>query len=264
MKTSNRFNGEGASSFGIRLIVMDCVSEIFDDEKVRHFFSDLIATRLRGYGPEYPKGVLPLDVEDYIGTHVVACREQDGRYIPVMGYKFTTLGRCQEFRRTFPGIVMPRDSEAPEHVAAITRILERAQKRGNEIGYCGSWTIAPETRKDRELTRYLRDLIYTAHYFYQQDYQVPEMICAGSVRLKTDQFEEAFGYRRIREELRVLGEFAQASLWGETVVMLHCQEASALARETAMKHEEVWRSRITYAQEARLPAELRRKILQAA
>lgn len=232
----------------LKLAVLDCAYDLWDDEKIRTLFVDMLTLKLKGYGPEYPYGALPIDPSDFFATHLITYfNDEKGKMVPISTYKMVSLTRCQEFRKEFSALSLTRESNEPAHFKIVEETVKNAQKNQKEIGYCGSWTIAFEIRKNQELTKTIRDMSVATHVHWQKEYRVQEMIVGSVLRFKTDKLHEAVGYRRLTYQGNDLAPFGIRNLGDEMVALLHLQNISEYALNLSKKYQDFWSNRVLFA-----------------
>ncbi len=231
----------------LRVVVLEYPTHILSEATPQALLSNLLALRVRGYGKEYPEGVLPLDTYDFIGTHLMVCREENGRLVPISGFRSVFLSTCDFHRLPFPALELIRTAGgATSHEWAVRKILKSCRDEGVSISYESSWTIQPEVRKDRELTNYIRDMLTAVMALHQRDAKVTQSLVCGVLRFKTDQFFKGMGFIPLDFMGSTLPELHQASLFGETVVMMHRKKVSEHALMLSEKFESHWANRICF------------------
>ena len=214
----------------LRVVVVDCPIETWREQETRDLFSQMVQLKIDGYGAEYSHRALPLDASDWFGTHILIVQEEPTPKV-VLGYKFASLARCEEFNQPFPGLSIPATSNAESHRARIQQILEASQKSDKSIGYVGSWTIHPQIRQNRVLAGLLRELVASTHQEYQYTYGVAEMLICGMIRFKTDIWQQAMGYQPLSLNNQELPAFQFKALNGEPAKLLHLTQVSDIAEK---------------------------------
>jgi hypothetical protein len=216
--------------------------------EAQELFMKMIALKLKGYLHEYASGVLPVDTTDYLGVHHILCRWVRGEYVPIMAYKSVGLEACVRHNILFPALAIvgwPGSPETREDTReAVKGLLGRCEKGKISATYDSSWTIDPETRRDRQLVRKLRDIFLTAHLFHTAE-RAPNMsVICGIFRFKTERFFADWGYRPIETPDGSDPLFNHAFLRGEKAIMMSTAKYSDCAWATARNNEALWRDRI--------------------
>jgi hypothetical protein len=229
----------------LRLVVLDCPYETWNDPPVREWFGKMVALKLMGYQKEYPWGILPLDGSDFIGTHLMVCEEREGQLLPLLAYKSISLGRCRIHQSTFPVLGLAMGCRSERHVAALEAILARHEADPSRLSYDGSWTIHPEARRDQQRTTLLREIMQAVHVLHHERRGTQEFLSLGAVRFKVEQFLGFWGYRPILDLSGVMDPLRLHAYFNEKVMMMHLVgEFSPAARALAEKYRSLWGSRI--------------------
>jgi hypothetical protein len=235
----------------IRIVSLECPYDNWDNAQLTELFNKMVALKLNGYRKEYPYGVLPVDTSDFLSTHYLICNAKGETLTPLMGFKTVSLTRCHLHNVAFPLVSILKTSGATKHEELVTKQLEWCQRGGGDASYAGSWTIDPETRKNRPLVALLRELTITMLVEHYRQHPAARKYICGSVRFKTDKFLQSLGYSPLEREGEPLSTFEQASLMGDTALALHCSSYTDAANETAYKYRDQWNSRLALGRELR-------------
>src|SRR5262245_12818134 len=130
---------EHAAPENLRLVVLDCPLERWDDEGVRELFGDLVALKKLGFGASYRDKVLPVDTTDFVGRHYLSCIEGPQGLQVVAGFRAVDFERCRLFNLPFPALCLARAATAPLHADAVRRCVEPY----DAARYCGQWYCDP-------------------------------------------------------------------------------------------------------------------------
>jgi hypothetical protein len=232
----------------LQLFTLEHFYDCFRQPLARELFMKTITLKLEGYLHEYRGGTLPLDSTDYVGVHHVLCRKVGRDYVPLMAYKSVSLERCLAHNLHFPAttILGPvgKDQALERTRQAVRAVVDRFRTNPSRLTYDSSWTIDPETRKDRPLVQQLRDIFLTAHLFHSQREEGTASVICGIFRFKTEQFFAGWGYQPCATEDGSMPLFRHAFLSGEKAVMMYAERYSESAWETARRYEAIWRNRI--------------------
>jgi hypothetical protein len=225
----------------------------------RDLFYDMVGMKLRGYGHEYPDGVLPVDSSDFIATHLLICQEsKNGKLLPITGFKTTLLHDCEHHQISFPGLGLVHAAESPSHVKAMKAIMERCLAEGKSLAYTGSWTIEPILRRDKELSRELVQLFRAIYVFHHQQEKIDEVITGGTIRFKADVLLGNMGHDPLRLEDRVLPPIHVKHLFGEPVSVLHLKAFSDSAITQSAPYKNLWKERIEISADSGLRKRIHR------
>lgn len=252
---------------GLRIVVLESPYDAWKDPRVGDLFRDLVEFKLKGYGASYPYGVLPVDGADIISTHLTVCREMGSRLKPLMAIRWTSLAKARRHYMNFPGLSLLEQAGAQAHVAALEKIIKFNDVCGVDLYYCGSWSIDPGERGDKERSAFYRDLLTMMYVNYHQQLPPSALMAGGTLRFKIDDYMRWLGHVPLQNsnEGRELEPIHARHLAGETVHVMVLREFSPEARERAKKWEQLWERRLWIGAErsvslnAQSPAESLRK-----
>lgn len=245
------------STTQLHVVVLDDPSQIWEAPQVPDLFARAIGLKLAGYRDKYPSGVLPVDATDFVGTHVLVCREQGGQLDPVMGFRSLTYSRCRFHYLTFPLLSIARNSNAPKHARCVEEEIRRCEAQGIELHYNGGWTIHPKVREDATLRPLFKDLMVALDYFHHDGGRKPyELLGAGVIRLKTDAFFESYGYESLGFEGVPLAPVQSHYLAGEPVRFIQVKKYTQRAYDCAERFKGLWDQRLVYSADTLRRAEV--------
>ncbi len=230
----------------LQIVVLESPCDTWDQPQVPDLYRDMITLKLKGYGCEYPYGVLAVDGSDLISTHLLLCKKnrEEGRLRPVMGIRWTSHVKARVHYLKFPGMALLEQAQAYEHVEALRDVMRSADARGVELFYLGSLTIDPEERTNKAQSRMYRELLTTMLVNYHRQIPGCELMAGGTMRFKIDDYMRGIGYRPLQLKDRELGSIHVHHLAGEEVLPMHLRQFSFEARQTAEKWDELWQNRI--------------------
>ena len=166
-------NIEHVAPENLRLVVLDCPLESWDDEGVRELFGDLVTLKKLGFGASYRDKVLPVDTTDFVGRHYLSCIEGPQGLQVVAGFRAVDFERCRLFNLPFPALCLARAANAPMHAEAVRRFVEQDAA----VSYIGSWTIHPGAYANQRLRAPLfvarTQLAYARRHFRIAALQAP-------------------------------------------------------------------------------------------
>ncbi|MBX2986963.1 MAG: hypothetical protein KF802_03610 [Bdellovibrionaceae bacterium] len=239
----------------LKIVTLDAPCRIWTETGVAPLFQSLIGLKLRGYGAEYPSGVLAVDTTDFFATHTIVGFENSQGFHPVMAGKTTTLSRCELHQQNFPGLGLVQAAAAPRHVAAVEGIMRRCRAEGRELAYFGSWTVDPIVRRDRPMIRSLLQLFMGLYHLSHEG--IDEILLGGTLRFKTERTFSDLGHRPLSLDGEELPNIRVKHLFGEDVQVMHLREWTTRAREAAEEARPLWENRRVLApvsvQAERLP-----------
>lgn len=228
-----------------KIVIIESAYDHWDSKLTQKYFSDAVSLKLRGYKAEYPYGILPVDTTDFISTHHLLCKETDLGLYPLMAYKSITYQKATIHNLPFPILNLAKSIGINKHEEAINNIVLRCESDGLKLSYDSSWTIDPETRKDRELTQTLRNIMTALHSLYHHNAKTDEIISLGSLRFKMERLFLYWGYNPIALESKPLDQFIVPSYFNEPVMMFHQTSGfSKQALEDARVYMNLWDDRL--------------------
>lgn len=229
----------------LKIIVLESPYDSWHDPLTGNLVRDLIGVKLRGYGLEYPYGVLPVDGADLISTHMAVCRiKADSSFVPLMGFRWTSLKKCRLHYINFPGLSLLQQANAPEHVEALEKIISEVDKRGSDLCYTGSLSIEPSERGTKERSLFFREMLTLMFVSYQKDTNFPEMMAGGTIRFKIEKWLSSTGHTSLMKNNIELGPIKVKHLAGEPVQVMHLKKFSFEALRITKKWQHMWDDRL--------------------
>lgn len=230
----------------LRIVELVCPYEIWDDpsmaQTVQNLFAGMVTLKKQGYSAQYPQGIIVNDVTDFIGTHLLACVEDDlGALKPIMGFKLAPLKMCKLYRQRFPALNMLAVSGATEYLGIVEEIIRNCEETNTDISYDSAWTMDPETHSDREKANYLREVFTSMVTLFHHQSDIPEWITLGSIRFKTDQHFGWMGGTVLTGNIKVYSSF------NDEGKLIHVKSFSDEALRTAEKHRDLWEKRLIFS-----------------
>lgn len=224
----------------IRLVILESPYDSWSEPLVANMLRDVIGIKLRGYGKQYPYGVLPVDGADLISTHLVACSiNSEGSLEPLMAFRATSLKKCRQHYINFPGMGLLQQAEAKEHISLLDSIIYDLDKKKGDLFYCGSLSIDPLQKTGKEQSLFLREILTLMFVELQKQNQPSELLAGGTVRFKMDNWLDAIGHKPLHNE-----PISVKHLAGETVRVMHLKEFSFEALRIAKKWRHLWDDRL--------------------
>ena len=229
----------------LKIVVLESPYDCWDDPLTRNLLRDLIGVKLRGYGREYPYGVLPVDGADLISTHMSICRiEHDGTLRPLMGIRWTSLKKCRLHYINFPGRSLLQQANAPDHAQALEKIIAEVEKQGKDLFYSGALSIDPLERNSKERSNFFRELLTLMYVRYQKETNFSELMAGGTMRFKIEKWLATLGHVSLMKNDVELGPINVNHLAGEQVQVMHLKNFSFEALRIAKKWEHMWEERL--------------------
>lgn len=209
------------------------------------FFIKLLQVRAAGYGPDYPKHHLPMDSGDYVARHHIFCLEQsDGSLEAVSTYLVCDLSRYDYYHLQLPIVSLAKAVNVQPHIQALDTLLDFHRKTNLNFSYAGGFTIKKEYRKDRELSKLMRELCIATVFddFIRQNMAC--LMCVGVPRFKTELLWEQGGFNKMTWNGSVLEAMPKATAEGEPILIMCSEKPSQWALECREKYRDLLESRI--------------------
>jgi len=221
-----------------RIVLFESPIQNWKSEQARNLFCKIVALKREGYGKEFPENILPLDATDFYGTHLMICEEDSrGNLDPFVAYKSVSNTLCDHYRTVFPALSGLRLSQATRYEDGLKKVIAAAQANGGQISYDSAWTMKPEIRRDKELSKRIRDIMTMIGIRYHQQSSVTEWITCGVHRFKTNEYFEWMGCNAIS------GEYSLFTSNNEKVTLYHMNKPSQDALDIAHLNEYFWKKK---------------------
>lgn len=228
----------------IRFVVIESPYDSWDHPLMEKMFSRMVGMKLRGYGKEYPYGVMAVDTTDFFSEHLLVCEETPDGLIPILGNKSVALGKCDFHHVPWPGLTCLEEAKATDHVRAMNAIMERTRARNIDLRYAGSWTMEAKERGNKEWSAVLRDLFTAIYVSYYESVPPVEVITGGTCRFKVDNYVKWLGHEALSFNGRELDPINVFHLAGERVLWTHLREFSPEARQVAKLYAHLWKNHV--------------------
>ncbi len=229
----------------LKLVQLDSPVNQWDNPDTQYFFNQLISLKLSGYGAKYPKGVLSVDVGDFIANHLLICLKTNSGLKVISGYKTISVETCIKHRVNFPLTALLQTSNANIYLPKVDALFQEAKMANNKVNLDYSFTISPEVAIDKEYTKFLKDIIRTMHNFYHQENETFYNLTCGVVRFKVDKMFDSWGYQSFKnengDELPLIPQF---SLYDELVKLYYMQEHSPESKKITENYKSLWDQRL--------------------
>lgn len=227
----------------LKFVVLESPYDTWSHPLTEKIFSRLMGLKLKGYGCEYPYGVLPVDTTDFIADHLIICEEEDGELQPIVSIKSVSLAQCRQHGLVFPALVLMRQAGATVHAETIEQIIQTADNHDLDLRYVGSWTIDPDHRGDKEWGDVLRELFTTIYVSFHHD-RKSQTIAGGTLRFKVDKYIQWLGHQPLSRDGKALPTVRVQHLAGEENLFTHLQSFTFESRSVAKKWQALWNDRI--------------------
>lgn len=229
----------------IKIVVLESPYDTWSNPQVGNLLMSLIGVKLRGYGHEYPYGVLPVDGADLISSHLAICREEEnGTLNPLMAIRWTSMKKCRLHYTSFPGMTLLQQAGAVQHVKALEEIIANADERDVDLVYSGSLSIDPSQRGNKERSLFFRELLTMMYVRYQREIGFAELMAGGTCRFKIEKWLGSIGHEPLGLDGKELSPIEVKHLAKEKVQIMHLREFSFEAMAIAQKWQHLWDERL--------------------
>ena len=236
----------------LKIVVLESPYDCWNNPFVGNFLKDLLGVKLRGYGKEYPYGVLPFDGADLISTHLAVCRvDQENQLVPLMAFRWTSYNKCKLHYMNFPGMSLLQQANASAHIADLEKIIADIEHKTSDICYTSCFTIEPSERTDKNRSLMLRELITLLLFNYQKEMNYSEILAGGTIRFKIDKWLSTIGHMPLNNNPN-LGPIKVKHLAGESVQVMHLKKFSFEAIKIAKKWQHLWDDRLIIQAESKV------------
>lgn len=225
----------------IRLVIIDIPLNSTEDDFTTSLLWKAFGIKYRGYTATYDDTVLPFDKTDFFGTHIMLCDVSGDNYTPIVIYKSVSYDRCLKYRVEFPPLTLIKSGGSSDCEKAITQILSSVSDPST-ISYDSAWAQNVNYRfsQDRQLKETLREITMMMAVAHHQEFNIPHMMCAGMVKVKTVTFFEELGLKAVHPNSLFQYHYSQP----EAAHMFYNNTFSSTAHEMYQKHKMLWEKRL--------------------
>ena len=224
-----------------RVVIIDYPILSLDNTLCSNLLGKALSIKYAGYKVTYGDNILPMDKTDYFSTHIMLCEELHDQLIPIIIYKATPYDRCLHYGIEFPALSIVKSDGSPELALEINKILTNLENPGM-ISFDSSWAQNLEYRfsKDSQLKNSLREITMMFAVKHHEEFNHPHMMTLGVVKVKTDQFFERIGLKKLPGP----SLFKLKSLNNSEVYIFHNNTFSDEALFMAEKYKELWNNKL--------------------
>ena len=224
-----------------RVIIIDYPIYAFEDKFCANILGKALHMKHTGYVATYGEKILPMDKTDFFSTHIMLCEELNNELIPVIIYKATPYDRCLHYGVEFPALNILKSDGHEESIIEINKILTNLEDPGL-ISFDSSWAQNLDYRftKDSQLKNNLREITMMFAVKHHEEFKLPHMMTLGVVKVKTDQFFERIGLKKLPGR----SLFNLRSLNNSEVIIFHNDAFSDEALIMAEKFKELWENKL--------------------
>lgn len=237
----------------LQVVVIDSFYDAVNQPEAMTWLGNLFRFKVNSYRASYPYGILPFGGTDLIGTHWILCRQENSELRPLMGFKTIDSRRTDQFRMEFPAFGIVAEPELAVQRAAIAHELDKARKAGVGLGYLGSWSVDPSTRKDAVIAKLCRKFSAALYTQWVRHFNIQSAVTFASLRFHVEKFHAYMGLTRLTSPNgEALPDFNARPFFDEPacVSVLYRENHSVAAQQDAEDLKELWDRRIVIGSES--------------
>ena len=233
----------------LQIVILEDLKSLWEKKEIREFYNEILSLKFDGYSGVYGDNVISTDKIDFFGTHLVVCKK-GLKLKPIFSFKSVTLEKCETFNTVFPAINLIAKDGDKRCLWELEKIVNKAKKHGRSISFEYSWAQDPDEKelRTKEQAQLYRDLVMMMVYQYHTENNISEMIACGAPKVKTVQFLEQMGMKKIGPH----SKFLQKDLNNTEAYILHLTEFSEYAKEMAKKYSAMWDERLILSSKEKL------------
>lgn len=233
----------------LRFVIMESPYDSWGHPRTEEVFAKMMTLKLRGYGKEYPYGVMAVDTTDMISDHLLVCEETDAGLRALVGNKSVPLSKCEQFHLPWPGLSLLEDAKAHPHDEVMRGIIRDCKETGRDLRYAGSWTMDPAERGQGEWSTILRELFTAIYCSYYMSFPKVGVITGGTVRFKVPDYVKWLGHEGLALNGVELPPLNVTHLAGESVLWTYMTQVGFEPRQVVRKWQKLWDNQL------RIPAQ---------
>jgi hypothetical protein len=219
------------------LKILENALTTWDNPETRNLIGDIVALKTEGYGRAFndPLLVIPLDVFEFVGTHILLYKDDK----LVMGYKSVSLRDCERMNLDFPLNGPVRSSGSDEHQSAYFDFLQKNKEKN--ISYDCHLTVSNRVAADSKLLYECLSILYSLVYYFRYEYCIDYTFMLGTFFAGTHKTFQKMGAKIFSG----LGPIRLSTYdKREALIMLCDKNFSAKTIEFSKLYEAIWKSRV--------------------
>jgi len=159
-----------------KLLIIENPLSTWNSQKTRHLLNDVVSLKAEGYGRAFqdPFLVIPLDVFDFVGTHVLLfCNGE-----LVMAYKTVLNSQCQRMNLDFPLNSIVRRCGTQTHQNEYFSFYEH--NKHLRMAYDCHLTVNNKAASNPEILYESLSILHALAYHYRHDYGIDYSFMLGT------------------------------------------------------------------------------------
>lgn len=220
----------------MKLILVENALTTWNEAPTKAIFNDVVAIKSEGYGRSFndPLLVIPFDVFDFVGTHVLVYLDDK----LVMLYKNVFLHDCKRMNLTFPLHNFVRTGGGEQHKSAYAKFFEEFGSK--RIAYNSHLTVSNEAASNPEVLHTCLSVLHALAYHYRQHYAVDYSFMLGTYHAGTHKTFQKMGAKPFAGLGPINLDFYDNR---EAMIMLCDRNFSQKTIGLAREYESLWQDR---------------------
>lgn len=221
----------------MKLIVVENALTTWNDPKTKSVFNDIVSVKSEGYGRSFndPLLVIPFDVFDFVGTHVLLYSDDK----LVMLYKNVFFHDCKRMNLTFPLHNFVRSGGKDEHKVAYAKFFEEYGSK--RITYDSHLTVSNTAAQNPDLLYSCLSILHALAYHSRKHYEVDYSFMLGTFHAGTHKTFQKMGARPFQNLGPINLDFYDNR---EAMIMLCDGNFSQKTISLANEYASLWNNRI--------------------
>lgn len=216
-----------------KLIIIENPLATWNSSQTRHLINEVVALKAEGYGRAFqdPFLVIPLDVFDFVGTHLLLFHDDK----LVMAYKSVLNLNCKKMNLDFPLNSIVRRNGSEIHQKEYFSFIE--QNPNSKIAYDCHLTVSNEAALNPEMLYDSLSILYALVYHYRNDFEIDYTFMLGTHFAGTHKTFLKMGSRNFANLSPIkLNTYDNR----DAQIMICNRSFSIKAKEYALKWKSIW------------------------
>ena len=219
--------------------INEIIENYSDDKELRDIFSEVLALRFKGYRDNYGKLSIPIDLFDYIGTHLVIVKCEALKLTPLCCLRSITVEQAKKYQQDLPYIY----HMFPEGNNELKNKCHQFIKDHSNVCYTNNFTLLPNLSTKEKLHIYRLNLSF--YFNYHRENGISNFITAASDKFKVYNIRASQGYTYL-DDNDISSTFTADHIMGEKFRVMTMTKFSDLSSEVANEFYSLYENRIIY------------------
>lgn len=234
----------------LRILILRRPYDSFrESEETRDLMTKIFKMKFDGYLKHYPYGIMPVGEIDFMGDHIVLCRQDDSGYTPVAGFKSIKNSTCELFKIPFPVVAHKfghNQEKFGRYVNAINHWSEKLAAQKIDFAYNLSWTMQTDLGKeDRALARDISYAMLALYYVYEG---IDNVINSTAELHSVNTYQEYMGLTYLKDiENQKLPSFPAPNFADQPFYVMHTERTGFSPKfldDCMIRFKNLWESRL--------------------